>query len=114
LLNFPLEKVLDRLEALVAKGLTGDPGARAALLGTEKRSLFPLSKLFAAFVAIVFGVAIIGYTTKQEKSYRPIVLISSFVHAAAHVFALMYAARFDGATTGCACRALSGIVALRP
>jgi hypothetical protein len=47
-----------------------------------------------AFVAIVFGGAIIGYTTKQEKSYRPIVLTSSFVHAAAHVFALIYATRF--------------------
>jgi integrase len=53
LLNFSLEKVLDRLEALVAKGLTGDPGARAALLGTEKRSVFPLSKLFAEYEALV-------------------------------------------------------------
>ena len=47
-----------------------------------------------ALVAASFGWVIIGYTTKQEKSYRPIVLISSFVHAAAHVAAVIYFARF--------------------
>jgi integrase len=37
---------LERLEALVAKGLANDATARAALLGTQKRSAFKLSKLF--------------------------------------------------------------------
>jgi hypothetical protein len=47
-----------------------------------------------ALVAVMFGWVIIGYTTKQEKSYRAIVLISSFLHAAAHVAAVIYFARF--------------------
>jgi hypothetical protein len=46
------------------------------------------------FVAFLFGSVLIGYTTKQEKSYRPIVLVSSFVHAATHVAAVIYFARF--------------------
>ena len=53
LLAFPVEKVLDRLEALIAKGLTGDAGARAALLGTEKRPSFHSSKLFVEYEALV-------------------------------------------------------------
>lgn len=51
LLAQPAEKRLERLEALVAKGLTSDAGARAALLGTEKRSPFLLSKLFVEYEA---------------------------------------------------------------
>jgi hypothetical protein len=47
-----------------------------------------------ALVAVLFGWVLIGYTTKQEKSYRPVVLISSFLHAAAHVAAVIYFARF--------------------
>ena len=42
---------LERLEALVAKGLANDSGARAALLGTEKRPAFMLSKLFIEYEA---------------------------------------------------------------
>jgi integrase len=53
LIAFPIEKVLERLEALVTKGLTGDAGARTALLGTEKRPAFPLSKLFPEYEAVV-------------------------------------------------------------
>jgi integrase len=37
---------LERLEALVANGLVNDKGARTALLGTEKRPAFKLSRLF--------------------------------------------------------------------
>jgi integrase len=40
------EARLERLEALVAKGLANDAGARAALLGTKKRPAFMVSKLF--------------------------------------------------------------------
>lgn len=46
LLERPSEARLERLEALVAKGVANDPSARAALLGTEKRPVFRLSKLF--------------------------------------------------------------------
>lgn len=47
-----------------------------------------------AFVAIVFGWALIGYTTTQEKSYRPTVLISSAIHAAAHILVVVLSARY--------------------
>lgn len=51
LLERPSEMRLERLEALVAKGVASDPGARAALLGTEKRPAFKLSRLFIEFEA---------------------------------------------------------------
>jgi hypothetical protein len=44
LVALPPEKRLERLEALVTKGVVDDPAARAALLGTEKRSAFLVSK----------------------------------------------------------------------
>jgi integrase len=47
----PVERILERLEALVAKGLTQDQGARTALLGTEKPGAFPLSRLFDEYEA---------------------------------------------------------------
>src|SRR5262245_51945622 len=47
----PVERILERLEALVAKGLTQDQGARTALLGTEKPEAFPLSRLFIEYEA---------------------------------------------------------------
>lgn len=40
LLTLPLERCLERLEALVSKGVAVDPTARAAVLGTEKRPTF--------------------------------------------------------------------------
>jgi len=43
------EARLERLEALVTNGLTNDAGARAALLGLEKRPAFKLSKLFEEY-----------------------------------------------------------------
>lgn len=46
------EARLARLETLVAKGLTNDEGARAALLGAKKRPAFMLSKLFTEYEAI--------------------------------------------------------------
>jgi integrase len=49
LLRQPAEARLERLEALVANGLTNDAGARAALLGLEKRPAFKLSKLFEEY-----------------------------------------------------------------
>ncbi len=49
LLERPSEARLERLEALVAKGMANDPSARAALLGTEKRPSFKLSRLFTEF-----------------------------------------------------------------
>jgi len=52
LLTLPPEKRLERLESLVAAGAANDPGARAALLGTEKRPVFMLSKLFSEYEAL--------------------------------------------------------------
>jgi integrase len=49
LIDFPQEKRLERLEALVAKGLINDPNARAALLGTAPRPSFNLSRLFEEY-----------------------------------------------------------------
>jgi integrase len=49
LLRQPAEARLERLEALVVNGLTNDAGARAALLGLEKRPAFKLSKLFEEY-----------------------------------------------------------------
>jgi hypothetical protein len=49
LIAFPHEKRLERLEALVAKGLTNDPSARAALLGTVQPPSFDLSRLFEEY-----------------------------------------------------------------
>jgi integrase len=45
------EARLERLEALVTRGLVNDAGARAALLGTQKRPAFMLSKLFEEYEA---------------------------------------------------------------
>jgi hypothetical protein len=44
-------------------------------------------------VTIIFGWALIGYTTNQEKSYRPTVLITSALHALLHILVLIYATR---------------------
>jgi integrase len=52
LLTSPLEGRLERLEALVSNGVANDAGARAALLGTERRPVFMLSKLFDEYEAI--------------------------------------------------------------
>jgi hypothetical protein len=51
LLERPSEARLERLEALVAKGVEHDPRACAALLGAEKRPVFRLSKLFDEYEA---------------------------------------------------------------
>jgi integrase len=49
LLMQPPEERLDRLETLIARGAANDPVARAALLGTEKRPVCRLSKLFEEY-----------------------------------------------------------------
>jgi integrase len=49
LILLPQEKRLDRLEALVAKGLVNDPTAREALLGTAKPCGIKLSNLFEEY-----------------------------------------------------------------
>lgn len=51
LLQQPSEARLQRLEVLVAKGLTNDTSAREAVLGTRKRPAFKLSKLFREYEA---------------------------------------------------------------
>jgi integrase len=52
LLQQPTEVRLERLETLVTKGMANDAGARAALLGTEKRPVLMLSKLFVEYEAM--------------------------------------------------------------
>lgn len=47
-----------------------------------------------AIVAGIFGWAIMGYTINQEKTRRPTVLITSAMHAAAHVLAVIWFTRF--------------------
>lgn len=47
------EKLVERLEALRALGVAFEPGVRQAVLGTEKRPLFLLSKLPEEFEAII-------------------------------------------------------------
>lgn len=51
LIALPQEKRLERLEALVVKGLTNDAAAREALLGTAKPPSFDLSRLFEEYEA---------------------------------------------------------------
>lgn len=51
-LVLPLEKRLERIEALLSGGLENDVGARKALLGTEKRPSFPVSKLFEEYESL--------------------------------------------------------------
>ncbi|MEH2609623.1 metallophosphoesterase [Bradyrhizobium sp. AZCC 1693] len=46
------------------------------------------------FIAVVFGWSLTGYTTNQEKSYRPAVLITSALHALAHILVVISAARW--------------------
>jgi integrase len=53
LLQLPIERLLERLEALVGKRIADQPAARAAVLGTEKRPVMPLSKLFDEFELLV-------------------------------------------------------------
>lgn len=51
LLERPVEARLERLETLVEKGVANDPRACSAVLGTEKRPAFRLSKLFEEYEA---------------------------------------------------------------
>jgi hypothetical protein len=69
LIEFSAQKRLERLEALVAKGLANDPGARAALLGTEKRPAFLLSGLFEEYQAII-GDEIKDLSPEQRRIWR--------------------------------------------
>lgn len=62
LLVLPAERRLERLEALVLNGVANEAGARAALLGTEKRPPFMLSKLFAEYEAA---------TKDETKDFSP-------------------------------------------
>ncbi len=47
-----------------------------------------------ALIAVIFGASLIGYTFKQEVSRKFKIWSSAAVHAAAHVFVLIYAARY--------------------
>jgi hypothetical protein len=62
LLMLPPEQRLERLEALVTRGVANEPVARAALLGTEKRPVFRLSKLFEEYESL---------TKDEVKDFSP-------------------------------------------
>jgi integrase len=62
ILLFPWEKRMERIEALLTRGLENDRGARTALLGTQPRPSFPLSKLFDEYEAA---------TKDQTKKFSP-------------------------------------------
>ena len=51
LLLQPVERILERLEALVERNLVNDAGARKAVLGTAERTGFLLSTLFTEYEA---------------------------------------------------------------
>ena len=53
LVQFPIEQLLERLETLVSKRVADKPVARMAVLGTEKRPIPMLSKLFEEFEGLV-------------------------------------------------------------
>jgi integrase len=53
LVQFPIEQLLQRLETLVSKRVANQPAARAAVLGTEKRAVPMLAKLFDEFQLLV-------------------------------------------------------------
>jgi hypothetical protein len=69
LIHLAPERRLERLETLVAKGAANDPGARAALLGTEKRPVFHLSKLFDEYEAVTKD-EVIGLSPDQHRIWR--------------------------------------------
>jgi len=51
IVSLPILKSLERLETLFLRNLENDSGARAALLGTQPRPSFQLSKLFEEYEA---------------------------------------------------------------
>ena len=62
LLDQPSERRVERIEALVAKGVANDPAAASALLGGEKRPVPRLSQLFPEYEAI---------TRDEVKGFSP-------------------------------------------
>jgi integrase len=69
LLTLPPEQRLERLESLVARGVVDDPLARAAVLGTEKRPVFHLSKLFVEYEEMTKDEAK-GFSRNQLRVWR--------------------------------------------
>jgi len=69
LLMQPPERRLERLEALVTRGVANDPVARAALLGTEKRPALRLSKLFEEYQSITKD-EVKGFSPNQLRIWR--------------------------------------------
>jgi integrase len=69
LLQLPIEQLLERLETLVGKGVADQPAARAAVLGTEKRPIPNLSRLFEEFEALVAD-EIKALSPEQRRIWR--------------------------------------------
>jgi integrase len=69
LVQFPIEHLLQRLETLVRKGVADKPVARAAALGTEKRPIPMLSRLFDEFEKLVAD-EIKDFSPEQLRIWR--------------------------------------------
>jgi integrase len=69
LLMQPTGERLERLEALVGHGVVNDSSARAALLGTEKRPAFLLSKLFEEYEVLAKD-ELKGFSPNQLRVWR--------------------------------------------
>jgi integrase len=69
LLALPPERTVERVEALAAKGLHDDPAACAAVLGTVKKPVLPLSRLQQEHEALV-GDELKGMSPEQLRIWR--------------------------------------------
>jgi integrase len=69
LLELPTERRLERLEALAFRGVANDAVARSALLGTEKRPAFRVSKLFEEYESITKD-EVKGFSPNQLRIWR--------------------------------------------
>lgn len=69
LVQLPIERLLERLETLVRKGVADQPVARAAALGTEKRAVPMLSNLFEEFEKLVAD-EIKDFSPEQLRIWR--------------------------------------------
>lgn len=69
LIQLPIERILERLERLMGNGLAAQPVARAAVLGTEKRPVILLSKLFDEFEQLVAD-EIKDFSPSQVRVWR--------------------------------------------
>lgn len=69
IVQFPWEKRIERIEALITRNLENEVGARAAILGTASRPSFPLSRLLEEYEEIK-RVEIQKFSRNQLRVWR--------------------------------------------